>query len=54
VTYAVDLTRAALGQPIEFSPTRSLMALGLTVLGAFALAVFLFDPEQRMSARTRK
>ena len=54
VTYAVDLTRAALGQPVEFSLARSLVALGLTIVVAFAIAVVVFDPEQRVSMRQRK
>lgn len=53
VTYAVDLTRAALGQVAEFSVSYSLTVLGLTTLVAFALTVVLFDPEQRFVLRSR-
>jgi ABC-2 type transport system permease protein len=51
VTYAVDLTRGALGQPMEFPVARSLGALGVGTLAAFALAVFLFDPERRIRGK---
>lgn len=53
VTYAVDLTRAALGQGSEFSTTRSLVVLGSTTLIAFTATVLLFDPEQRFVFRGR-
>ena len=48
VSYAVDLTRGALGQPMEFTVLRSLAALGIAMVAAFALAVWLFDPERRV------
>jgi ABC-2 type transport system permease protein len=47
VSYGVDLVRSALGQPAEFSVARSVVVLSGTVLAGLALAVFLFDPEQR-------
>lgn len=47
VTYAVDLTRAALGQGAEFSAMYSLTALGASTVIAFALTAIIFDPEQR-------
>ncbi len=47
VSYAVDLVRSTLGQPAEFSVTGSLLVLSATIVLAFALTVFLFDPEQR-------
>ena len=53
VSYAVDLTREALGQPAEFGATRSLLALVATTLLAFVLATFIFDPEQRFILRNR-
>ena len=53
VSYAVDLTREALGQPAEFGARRSLLALGATTLLAFALTTFIFDPEQRFIFRNR-
>jgi len=49
VTYGVDLMRGALGQPAEFAVTRSLVALGASIVVAFALAALLFDPEQRFT-----
>jgi ABC-2 type transport system permease protein len=51
VTYAVDLTRTALGQPAEFDARYSVTVLGATMLLAFALTAFLFDPEQRFVSR---
>jgi ABC-2 type transport system permease protein len=52
VSYAVDLTRGALGQPMEFTALRSLaMLVGSTAL-AFAAAVILFDPEERIGRRS--
>ena len=54
VSYAVDLTRVAVGQAGEFTVTRSLTVLGLTTIGAFMLTVVLFDPEQRFVFRGRK
>jgi ABC-2 type transport system permease protein len=53
VTYAVDLTRAALGQPAEFGVSRSILALVATTLVAFALTTAAFDPEQRFILRDR-
>jgi ABC-2 type transport system permease protein len=47
VSYGVDLMRTALGQPAEFPVMRSLFVLTATVAIAFALAVWLFDPERR-------
>ena len=54
VSYAVDLMRNTLGQPAEFSVTRSLLVLGATSLLAFALAAFIFDPEQRFTFRHQR
>lgn len=51
VSYGVDLMRSALGQPAEFTVTSSLIVLSATIVLAFALAVFLFDPEQRSVSR---
>lgn len=53
ITYAVDLTRAALGQGAEFSPARSLSVLVATTLLAFVLTLAIFDPEQRFVGRRR-
>jgi ABC-2 type transport system permease protein len=53
VTYAVDLTRAALGQGAEFGATRSLAVLGATTVAAFGLTALVFDPEQRVILRDR-
>lgn len=47
VSYAVDLTRAAIGEGAEFGVTHSLFVLGATTLVAFALTAIIFDPEQR-------
>jgi ABC-2 type transport system permease protein len=47
VSYGVDLVRSALGQPAEFAMARSVAVLGVTALAGLALAVVLFDPEQR-------
>ena len=49
ITYAVDLMRGALGQPVEFSAWRSIAALALAIVLAFALAAALFDPERRFT-----
>jgi ABC-2 type transport system permease protein len=49
VTYAVDLMRAVLGQPAEFSVSYSLAALGIAIVVAFVAAAALFDPERRLS-----
>jgi ABC-2 type transport system permease protein len=51
VTYAVDLTRGALGQPTEFGPTRSVVVLVATIVLAFVLTTVVFDPEQRFVRR---
>jgi hypothetical protein len=51
VSYAVDLTRLALGQPAEFSAVRSLLVLAVTSIGAFTLTALIFDPEQRFARR---
>ena len=48
VTYAVDLMRGAFGQPMEFGVTQSLAVLAAVTIGAFAVAAWLFDPEQRL------
>ena len=53
VSYAVDLTRAALGQPSEFGAMRSILALTATTLLVFLLTVFVFDPERRFVLRRR-
>lgn len=53
VTYAVDLMRAALGQPAEFSAARSLLVLGTWIVLAFVLTALLFNPEQRFVLRGR-
>lgn len=53
VTYAVDLMRAALGQGAEFSATRSLTVLGMTIVVGFVVTAFVFDPEQRFVGRPR-
>ena len=51
VSYAVDLTRLALGQAGEFSAVRSSLVLTLTAIGAFILTALIFDPEQRFARR---
>ena len=48
VTYAVDLMRGAMGQPMEFGLAVSAAALLTVTVAAFALAVLLFDPERRL------
>ena len=48
VSYAVDLTRGALGGPMEFTAARSLAMLGVGTVVAFSLAAALFDPEARL------
>ena len=53
VSYAVDLTRVALGQGAEFGAIRSLLVLGATTIIAFILAAVIFDPEQRLVMRDR-
>lgn len=47
VTYMVDLTRHALGQPAEFGATLDAGALVVSSIAAFGLTALLFDPEQR-------
>lgn len=54
VSYSVDLVRAALGQPTEFSVARSLLVLVATTLIASVMTAFLFDPEQRFTFRERQ
>lgn len=54
VTYAVDLMRHALGQRTEFGTTHSLLVLGATIAGAFALTAVIFDPEQRFTLRYQR
>jgi len=49
VTYAVDLMRAALGQPTEFAVSSSLVALAAATAIAFVGAALLFDPERRFT-----
>jgi ABC-2 type transport system permease protein len=53
VSYAVDLTRLALGQPAEFGAMRSIIVLGATTVLAFSLTAVIFDPEQRFILRNR-
>jgi ABC-2 type transport system permease protein len=48
VTYAVDLMRGALGQPVEFTIARSVVALVVAAAAAFVAATLLFDPERRL------
>jgi len=47
VTYAVDLLRHAFGQAGEFPPATDAAAVLAVTLVGFAVAVLLFDPEQR-------
>jgi ABC-type multidrug transport system permease subunit len=49
VTYAVDLMRGALGQPMEFGVGASLAVLAVSTVVAFGAAAVLFDPERRMA-----
>ena len=53
VSYAVDLTRGALGQPTEFGAPLSLIVLAASTVIAFVLAALLFDPERRISMRKK-
>jgi ABC-2 type transport system permease protein len=53
VSYAVDLMRAALGQPSEFGVARSVAALGATTVVLFLVTAFVFDPERRVMFRER-
>jgi ABC-2 type transport system permease protein len=48
VTYAVDLTRGAFGQPTEFGAGTSLAVLAGATIAAFVAAALLFDPERRL------
>jgi ABC-2 type transport system permease protein len=48
VTYAVDLMRHALGQPAELGVGRSLIALAVAAVVAFAVTALVFDPESRL------
>jgi ABC-2 type transport system permease protein len=54
VTYAVDLTRGALGQPMEFGVAISLAVLAVSTIVAFTAAALLFDPERRMARMGRR
>jgi ABC-2 type transport system permease protein len=51
VSYAVDLVRAALGQPTEAAPAMALAAVAGAAVVAFGLTAVLFDPEQRFLPR---
>jgi ABC-2 type transport system permease protein len=53
VSYAVDLMRAALGQPKEFSVTTSMSVLIVTTVSAFVLTMLIFDPEHRFTLRDK-
>ena len=53
VTYAVDLMRGALGQPVEFCLWRSLGVLGAALVLTFVGSALLFDPERRFILRGR-
>jgi ABC-type multidrug transport system permease subunit len=53
VSYAVDLMRAALGEPSEFGAARSVLVLTATTLLVFLVTAVVFDPEQRFVARRR-
>jgi ABC-2 type transport system permease protein len=53
VSYAVDLMRAALGQPAEFGATRSILVLVAITVLAFLLTMLIFDPEHRFMVRDR-
>jgi ABC-2 type transport system permease protein len=53
VSYAVDLMRAALGQPSEFRAAQSILALTTTAAVLFLLTIFVFDPERRVVFRDR-
>lgn len=54
VSYAVDLMRAALGQPSEFGVMRSASALAATALVLFLVTTVIFDPERRVMFRSEK
>jgi ABC-2 type transport system permease protein len=52
VTYAVDLLRHALGQPVEFGLALDVaVVVGSTAI-AFLVTALLFDPEQRLIGRS--
>ena len=53
VSYAVDLMRAALGQPSEFGAAQSILALAATVVVLFVATAVVFDPERRVVFRDR-
>lgn len=53
VSYAVDLMRAAIGQPAEFGATRSILILIAMTVSAFVLTMLIFDPEHRFTLRDR-
>jgi ABC-2 type transport system permease protein len=53
VSYAVDLMRAALGQPSEFGAAHSILALTATAVLLFLLTILVFDPERRVVFRDR-
>jgi ABC-2 type transport system permease protein len=53
VSYAVDLMRAALGQPSEFGAARSILTLTATAALLFLVTAFVFDPERRVVLRDR-
>jgi ABC-2 type transport system permease protein len=53
VSYAVDLMRAALGEPSEFGAARSILVLTATTLVVFLLTAVVFDPERRFISRRR-
>jgi ABC-2 type transport system permease protein len=53
VSYAVDLMRAALGQPAEFGAMRSILVLVVWTVLAFVLTMLIFDPEHRFTVRDR-
>jgi ABC-2 type transport system permease protein len=53
VSYAVDLMRGALGQPVEFGAARSILMLAGTAVLLFLVTAMVFDPEQRLALRDR-
>jgi ABC-2 type transport system permease protein len=53
VSYAVDLMRAALGQPSEFGIAPSVLALLATTIVLFLVTALVFDPERRFTFRDR-
>ena len=54
VSYAVDLMRAALGQPSEFGVRWSIAVLIVATAVLFIATVVVFDPEQRFMSRGRR